>query len=85
MLAMTGRKPDLLIVDYRLREGFTGIQAIETLTAFLGEQVPSVLITGDTAPDRLQEAKASGFYLIHKPVRPSRLRTLVTRVLSGKA
>jgi signal transduction histidine kinase len=84
-LAMNGRRPDLLIVDYRLREGYTGTQAIETLNAFLGETVPAVLITGDTAPDRLQEAKASGYYLIHKPVRPSRLRTLVTRVLGGKA
>jgi hypothetical protein len=31
------------------------------------------LITGDTAPDRLREASASGIPLLHKPVATSQL------------
>ena len=30
--------------------------------------IPAVLITGDTAPDRLREAAASGYPILHKPV-----------------
>lgn len=71
--------PDLVISDYRLREQRTGIEAIATLRALLGDALPALLITGDTAPDRLREALASGIPLLHKPVAPSQLyRGLVT-------
>lgn len=39
----------------------------------LDEQVPALLITGDTAPARLREARASGIPLMHKPVAPGPL------------
>lgn len=71
--------PDLVISDYRLREQRTGIEAIAALRELLGEALPALLITGDTAPDRLREALASGIPLLHKPVSPSQLyRGLVT-------
>lgn len=71
--------PDLVISDYRLREQRTGIEAIAALRGLLGDALPVVLITGDTAPDRLREAVDSGIPLLHKPVSPSQLyRGLVT-------
>jgi hypothetical protein len=39
----------------------------------LGESLPALLITGDTAPERLREAQASGIPLLHKPVSPGKL------------
>ncbi|HUX90256.1 MAG TPA: ATP-binding protein [Gallionellaceae bacterium] len=65
--------PDLVISDYRLREQRTGVEAIATLRALLGESLPALLITGDTAPERLREAQASGVPLLHKPVSPTQL------------
>ena len=65
--------PDVVISDYRLREQRTGVEAIAALRALLGESLPALLITGDTAPERLREAKSSGIPLLHKPVSPGKL------------
>lgn len=71
--------PDLVISDYRLREQRTGLEAIAALRTLLRNNLPALLITGDTAPDRLREAQASGIPILHKPVSPSQLyRGLVT-------
>ena len=75
--------PDFLICDYRLREGSNGIQAIERIRAALDRKIPAILITGDTAADRLMEAHASGLELLHKPVAPGRLRQLLRLLLSA--
>jgi len=74
-------KPDLILADYRLREGNTGAEAIRQLQSIYGTEIPGALITGDTAPDRIQEAQASGYYLLHKPVVPRRLRVFINSVL----
>jgi two-component system, sensor histidine kinase len=79
MTAM-GERPDLLLVDFRLRNGETGTEVVREANARFG-RVPAILITGDTAPDRLREAAESGLGLIHKPVRPEQLREQIERVL----
>lgn len=73
LIAARARRPDLLISDYRLRKQRTGAEAIAALRAELGEFLPAILITGDTAPERLREALASGVPLLHKPVSPAQL------------
>jgi signal transduction histidine kinase len=65
--------PDMVISDYRLREQRSGTQAIAVLRAEFGRDLPALLITGDTAPERLREAQASGIPLLHKPVSPELL------------
>lgn len=71
----------LLISDYRLRENQTGAQAITQVRAAVGWLVPALIITGDTAPARLREARDSKVPLLHKPVSPTQLyRTLVNSV-----
>ena len=75
--------PDLGISDYRLRELRTGAEAIAALRAEFGAALPALLITGDTAPQRLREARATGVPLLHKPVLPSELYRAMTRVLNG--
>jgi signal transduction histidine kinase len=78
------RPPGLVISDYRLRELRTGAEAIAALRAELGAELPALLITGDTAPQRLREARASGVPLLHKPVLPSELYRAMTFVLNGR-
>lgn len=72
--------PDVVIADYRLRDSATGVQAIEQLQAEFGATLPGFIITGDTAPERLQEARASGYLLLHKPVQPGKLRAALTNL-----
>ncbi|HEX7044821.1 MAG TPA: hybrid sensor histidine kinase/response regulator [Burkholderiales bacterium] len=69
--------PQAIVVDYRLREERTGVQAIGRMRAEFGSTIPALIVTGDTAPERLREAKASGYPLVHKPVQPAVLRTFL--------
>lgn len=66
--------PDIVVADYRLRSGETGIDAVEAIAARFSIRLPAILLTGDTAPDRLRDARESGYRLLHKPVRPEDLR-----------
>lgn len=77
------QRPDVIICDYRLRGDETGLQVIERLRAEYNDDVPALLVTGDTAPDRLAEAVGSGLLLLHKPVANSRLRAAVNNLLIG--
>ncbi len=79
--AASAEVPDVVISDYRLREQRTGAEAIATLRSLLGKPVPALLITGDTAPERLREAQASGIPLLHKPVSPTALYKGLMEVL----
>jgi len=75
-----GRVPDVALVDYRLRDERTGAHAIERLRSEFGDSMPALIITGDTAPERLRDAQASGYPLVHKPVPPAVLRAFVRKV-----
>jgi signal transduction histidine kinase/CheY-like chemotaxis protein len=80
-LAGLRRLPDLIISDYRLRGKENGIQVVEMLRGEFNVDIPALLVTGDTAPDRLRDAEASGLPILHKPVNPARLRTLIANLL----
>jgi signal transduction histidine kinase/CheY-like chemotaxis protein len=81
-LASLDSPPRAVIADYRLREEKRGAEAIERIRAACGTDIPGIIITGDTAPDRLREAEASGYHLMHKPVRPVRLRALLNYLVA---
>lgn len=66
--------PQLLLVDFRLGGGRSGLHAVEAIRRRLAHAVPVILMTGDTAPARLREAYEAGHLLLHKPVDPQRLR-----------
>lgn len=58
---------DLVLSDMRLADGDSGLEATRQVR-LLRPDARAVLITGDTAPERLREAQASGLPLLHKPV-----------------
>jgi signal transduction histidine kinase/DNA-binding NarL/FixJ family response regulator len=84
-LAMAARAPDLLISDYRLGHGLSGFDLIDRFKRRFGAGLPAFLISGDTAPERLREAQASGYRLLHKPVSPVTLRAIVGSLLKENA
>jgi two-component system, sensor histidine kinase len=83
ILMARGRMPDAIVADYRLRNKSTGVQAIQSLQAQLGN-VPAVILTGDTAPSRIQEARNSGFLILHKPLSGVQLRSTLSELMSAK-
>ncbi len=76
---------DAVLCDYRLPKGEIGSDVIQKLRERLGEGLPAALITGDTAPERLREAKESGIPLLHKPVQPARLRALLEHLTTQRS
>ena len=83
-LADCNQSPDLIISDYQLSDGQTGIVAIEELRKSLNLPIPAFLISGDTAPERMREARTSGYHLLHKPVRPRALRAMLSKFLKKR-
>lgn len=73
--------PDIIISDYHLANGATGYEVIARLRDRFGQSVPAFLMSGDTSPEALREARASGFQLLHKPVLPMKLRLMLNRLL----
>jgi len=67
-LSKESRLPDLLLVDYRLRDGVTGDQAIDKVRSALGEPIPSIIITGDTSSQSLEHVNQSGCRVLNKPL-----------------
>lgn len=80
-----GQPPDLIVSDYQLTDGKTGIDVIDAVRRRWGRQIPAFLITGYMSPELLGRAKASGLNLLHKPVSPMRLRAIVSRLLHERS
>lgn len=80
------RKPDLILSDFRLRAHETGIDVIDRLHEEYGDDaIPAVLMSGDTDPQRLIEASARSWPLLHKPVDPLHLRRVLAQMLAHGA
>ena len=71
---------DVILSDYRLADDDNGLLAIERLRAYAGRNVPACLMSGDTDSSLMQAAKDANLSLLHKPVRPAKLRSLLRRL-----
>lgn len=75
------RTPDVVIVDYRLREGEIGTNVVRRVRDFVGHTVPGVLLTGETGSEFQHEAATNDLGLAHKPVTPRQLHSVLERQL----
>jgi signal transduction histidine kinase/CheY-like chemotaxis protein len=78
-------RPDLLIVDYRLEQGHTGVEAIQALRERFGAGVPAIMVTGSTMTGHEAEAQQHDFHLLVKPVVPNKLRAMIGFKLGVRA
>lgn len=74
------RGPDLIIADYRLRHDRTGVEAAQRVRDRFQRAIPTLVITGDTAPERIKEVLSSGFLMLHKPVGAEELRVALAQL-----
>ncbi len=77
-------QPDLLIVDYRLEQGRTGIDAIVALRERFDAKVPAIVVTGSTMTGHDKEAQDHDFHVLIKPVLPNKLRAMIAFKLGVK-
>ena len=74
--------PDLIVADYRLGGNVTGAEAVAALRTYWGEDVPALIVTGDTAPDRIAELSRMRMPHLHKPVNPARLQEMLVELMA---
>jgi PAS domain S-box-containing protein len=72
-LGEKGRRPDIVVADYRLREGRNGTEAILAVRAAYGGDVPGIILTGESGAEVQKDAAEHGLSVIHKPVTPRQL------------
>ena len=75
--------PDAIVSDYRLPNGENGIDVIQRLRAQAQAPIPACLISGDTDPHLMQLGKDAGLSLLHKPVRPAKLRSVLRHLTAS--
>jgi CheY-like chemotaxis protein len=76
--------PDVIISDYQLENGRTGVEAIARLRGAFAVPIPAFLMSGNTNPDPLRDAQTAGFPLLHKPVDPMTLRASLTQIINRR-
>lgn len=81
ILGTSSRMPDVLICDYRLHVSDDGIDTINMLRNEFNQEIPALLITGDTSSDIIGSLDASTISVMHKPLRAEALRDTLVRLL----
>jgi len=81
-LAERNLEPDLILADYRLRDHVTGDNAIKQMREAIDADIPGMIITGDTSPERVSELNATGFDILYKPVDAKTLHQKIGEMLT---
>lgn len=79
--ALGGVAPNLIIVDLHLDNNVTGLHVVEQLRGYFSEQLPAVLITADYTDQEQALRKKLGIPMLNKPVRPGKLRAVMSHQL----
>lgn len=78
-------EPEIMVSDFRLPGEHTGLDIIAHLRERFGADLPALLLSGDTGPETLRLATAQRVPLLHKPVRPAKLRASLAHLLQHAA
>ena len=72
---------DLLIADYHLDDDQNGVDAVARINARRGQAIPALMITANYSNELKQQIRELGHTLMHKPVRPMKLKTAMSHLL----
>lgn len=75
--------PDVLVVDYHLNAGISGVQLVQQLQQRLCVLLPVLVITANYSHQLKAEIKQQGYLLLYKPVQPLRLRQSLVHLLKN--
>src|SRR5690606_38443554 len=86
LLAVREHRPDVLLVDFHLAEALDGLAVLDVLRRELGPDAPpGALVTADGSDQLTHRARAAGYPLLPKPVRPAVLRALIAALVRQRA
>lgn len=83
IMSDTSFQPALILADFHLDHGISGLELINVIRTGLKQQLPAVLITADRTQDTANAAIKSGCQVLHKPIRPAELRALMQHLVTA--
>jgi two-component system CheB/CheR fusion protein len=85
LMTQEGIQPDLVLADYNLPNGMTGLDVAATLRARLQTNVPVIILTGDISAETLRAVASADCAQLTKPVKLDTLSNTVQRLLPTSA
>ena len=76
---------DLLIADYHLDNDCNGVDAVARINARRAQPLPAMMITANYSNELKQQIRELGHTLMHKPVRPMKLKAAMSHLLGSQA
>ncbi|WP_429123495.1 hybrid sensor histidine kinase/response regulator [Aeromonas veronii] len=80
-LVADGFVPRLVLSDYHLDEGKTGLEALAALHRVCGDELGGIIISADRKSELQAQIRERGYGYISKPVKPLKLRALMNSLL----
>jgi Na+/proline symporter/signal transduction histidine kinase len=80
-LVQRGLLPDLLLFDYHLDQGATGVEVATQLQQHFAVQCPVVIHSADQQQQTREHALNAGFHFMLKPLKAANLKRLLQRLL----
>ncbi len=77
-LAQAGHAPHVMLVDYHLHDRLDGLDTLDALRAVMSGPVGGALLTADGRDELKLQARARGYRLLTKPVKPASLRAFLS-------
>jgi len=74
-------EPDIVIADYNLPGGLTGLQTITELRGVLHREVPAIILTGDISTGTLRKIAQERCVHLNKPANAEDLTQLIANLL----
>ncbi|WP_114392372.1 PAS domain-containing hybrid sensor histidine kinase/response regulator [Oleisolibacter albus] len=89
LAALDGRRPDVVLTDFHLDHGLSGLEVLAAVRAAFGSDIPAATLTADRSAEVRAAVEAAGCRLAYKPMRPGALRALLAHLAAegkrGKA
>jgi two-component system, sensor histidine kinase len=73
--------PDIVIADYHLDDGVSGITELQRISRACGRVLPGIIITANRTEEAQEIARRHGYRLLNKPVKPAQLRSLMIQLI----
>lgn len=74
--------PDVIVSDYQLGVVDTGIDAVDLIRVTCNEPIPALIVTGIEDEAELQILRNQGYSVLRKPVKPAKMRAMLSFMLN---
>ena len=82
LLAQGASRPDLVLADYNLPNGMSGVQASQRLRQELDRNLPFIILTGDISTKALRDIALHDCVHFNKPVKLRELTQAIEKLLA---